>query len=93
MIDYILDIWIISDQRIIDVRQKGLFSHDTSEVKFSRIQDISTDMSGVLQTFFKYGTVTVQTASDQDKLFFEQVPNPEQIRDMLMKMTPSNKDA
>jgi len=92
LIDYILDVWIITDQRIIDVRQKGFFSRSVSEVRHDHIQDISSEISGFFPTILKYGNVIVQSAGEQNKLFFEEVPNPESIRDMLMKMTTPKKN-
>jgi hypothetical protein len=46
LVDFILDVWIITDQRIIDVRQNGFFSRSVSEVRLSRIQDISSEIHG-----------------------------------------------
>lgn len=86
LIDYFLDVWIITDRRIIDVRQEGFFARSVSEVSLERVQDISSDIHGIWPTILKYGNVVVQTASEQNKLFFEEVSNPEHIRDMLTKL-------
>ena len=87
LVDYFLDVWIITDRRVIDVRQNGFFSRSISELKLDKIQDISSDTQGFFPTVLKYGNVIVQSASEQNKLFFEEVPNPEDIRDKLMKLT------
>jgi len=86
LLDYMLDVWIITDRRVIDVRQSGFFSRSISEVKIDRIQDVSSEMTGFLPTMLKYGNVIVQTASEQSKLFFEEVNHPEHVRDMLTKL-------
>ncbi len=92
LIDYFLDVWIITDQRIIDIRQKGFFSRSISEVRLNRIQDVSSESAGFLPTVLHFGNVIVQTASENSKLFFEEVANPEHIRDMLMRLTHERKD-
>ena len=86
LLDYFLDIWVITNMRVIDVRQDGFFSRSTSEIRVEWIQDISSDSEGFFATVFRYGNVTVQTAGQHNSLLFEQVPNPENIRDLLMQM-------
>lgn len=87
MIDYILDVWIITDHRIIDVRQNGFFSRSVSEMRLGRIQDVSSEIHGFWPTMLHYGNVIVQTAGESNKLFFEEVAHPEHIRDILMELT------
>jgi uncharacterized membrane protein YdbT with pleckstrin-like domain len=60
--DYWLDAWILTNERIIDIEQKGLFSREVSEFKLDKIQDVSIDVSGVIPTLFHYGSVQIQTA-------------------------------
>lgn len=86
MIDYFLDIWVITDRRIIDVQQNGFFSRKISEQMLSKIQDISSDTSGFWPTVWKYGDLTVQTAAEQNKFFFEEIPDPEGVRDLLIRL-------
>ncbi len=86
MIDYLLDIWVITDRRIIDVQQNGFFSRKISEQMLSKIQDISSDTSGFWPTVWKYGDLTVQTAAEQNKFFFEEIPDPEGVRDLLIRL-------
>lgn len=86
IVDYILDVWFITDQRIIDVKQNGFFSRTVSEQYLSRVQDVSTDTHGVMETMFRYGDVTVQSAGQMNKLYFEQVPHPDHIRDLIIKL-------
>ncbi len=87
IIDYLLDVWIITDQRIIDIRQSGFFSRTISELRLSRIQDITSDVSGVWATIFKYGNLKVQTAAQEEKFHFEEVGHPERVRDLLIRLS------
>ncbi len=98
MIDYLLDIWVITDRRIIDVQQNGFFSRKIAEQMLSKIQDITSDTSGFWPTIWKYGDLTVQTAAEQNKFYFEEIPDPEYVRDLLMRLmaeatTPTTKQA
>src|SRR3989344_8306951 len=57
-------VMILTDQRIINVGQKGFFNRTINEAELSRIQDVTSEIKGPLQTAFKFGTVVVRTASN-----------------------------
>src|SRR3989338_5121724 len=48
--DYYLDMWILTDKRLIDVEQKGLFAREVSSLRLDRIQDIKMEVSGFIPT-------------------------------------------
>ncbi len=55
---------ILSSERIVNVFQRGFFQAKITEAELSRIQDVSSDIKGVLPTMFGYGDVTIRTASE-----------------------------
>lgn len=83
-IDYYFDVWIVTSRRVINVEQKGLFSREVSELKLEKIQDISTEVMGVIPTFLNYGDVYIQTAAEQERFLFRRVPDPYRIKDIIM---------
>jgi len=85
-IDFYLDIWIITNDRIIDVEQFGLFSRTISELELYQIQDVTTDIRGIFATFLDYGTVTVKTASTNTDIIFHMVPRPNAVRRRLLEL-------
>lgn len=87
---YALDVWIVTDKRIIDSTQHGFFNRKISELHLPRIQDISVNVRGVIQTVFKYGDLQVQTAGTEEKFNFLQIPDPNFVKDSIMKMTFAN---
>jgi len=84
--DYYLDAWIVTDHRILEIHQLDLFKRDTSELRLSKIQDVSVKVEGILPTFFNYGTVIIQTAGVIPEFTFEQVPNPQQVKDRILQL-------
>ncbi|MCK5061229.1 PH domain-containing protein [Candidatus Parcubacteria bacterium] len=90
-IDYYLDVWIITTERIIDIEQKGFFSRVISEHKLFRIQDVTSEVHGVFPTILRYGEVYVQTAGTRQRFNFRQIPNPNKIRDMIIKLVERKK--
>ena len=84
--DFYLDTWIVTDHRILEIHQLGLFKRDISELRLSKIQDVNVKVEGILPTFFNYGEVVIQTAGVIPEFKFEQVPNPQQIKDRILQL-------
>jgi len=78
-IDFYLDVWIVTDQRIINIEQKGLFNRVIAEHSLDKIQDVSGEQKGLFQTLFSYGNVHIQTAGEVQRFIFFQVKNPFEI--------------
>ena len=85
-IDYYLDVWIVTDQRIVNIEQLGLFRRRVSEMEHSKIQDVTSKVKGVFPTLFKYGYVYIQTAGATERFVFKQIPNPVKIRNIIMQL-------
>ncbi len=85
-IDYYFDVWIITSRRIIDIEQLGLFKRNVSELEHSKVQDVTTEIHGILPTLLKYGFIYVQTAGKKTRFIFKQVPNPTLIRQVIVKL-------
>lgn len=86
-VDFYLDMWIVTNDRIIDIEQFGLFARTTSELDLFRIQDATTDVKGVFATIFNYGNVTIKTASDNKSIVFRNIANPNKIREELIQLS------
>lgn len=61
-LDYYLDVWIITTQRIIDIEQRGLFNREISEISLERVQNVTVEIPGFLATVLKFGNLKIQTA-------------------------------
>ena len=85
-IDYYLDVWIVTDQRIVNIEQFGLFRREISELDHGKIQDVTTEVHGLIPTLLKFGYVHIQTAGSRTRFEFKQVPNPVLVRTMVMKL-------
>ncbi len=84
--DYYLDIDIVTSDRVIDIAQKGLFGRSIAELDLTRVQDVHSEIKGIVPTLLDYGTVTVQTAATEENFVFEQVPHPHKIRQRIIEM-------
>ncbi len=90
-IDYYLDIWIVTNDRIIDNEQHGLFHRTTTELELHSIEDVTSQVSGILGTLFRYGDLTIKTSSVTTTIVFKQIPNPEKIREELIRLADEDR--
>ena len=90
-IDYYLDVWIITSERIVDVCQEGFFSRTVSELKLHQIQDVTSELKGLFKFLLSYGDVYVQTAGEVQRFIFRQIPHPEKARDVIIKLAERKK--
>lgn len=71
------DVYVLTNYRIVDVEQRGFFYRKFAEASLDKIQDISYETAGILQTVFRYGDVLVQTAGTVDNITMEAVSRPD----------------
>lgn len=85
-IDYYLDIWIVTDQRIINIEQLGLFRREVSELEHGKIQDVTSEIKGLVPTLLKYGYIYIQTAGEKERFVFKQIKDPVRVRNIIMRL-------
>lgn len=85
-IEYYYDVWIITDRRLIDIEQKSLFNHITSELRLDKIQDVTFEVRGFLPSMFHYGNIYVQTAGAVQRFSFEEIPRSQQIKRLIIDL-------
>lgn len=89
--DYYLDAWIVTDDRILNIEQKSLFSRTISELDLSKIQDVTSEVKGVIAFVFGYGNVYIQTAGERERFVFEQIRRPEEIRKNMLELVEADR--
>lgn len=90
-VDYYLDAWIVTDDRILNVEQHGLFSRTISELDLVKIQDVTSEVRGFFPYLFNYGSVYIQTAGETRRFQFEQVPQPHEIRKHILGLVEEDR--
>jgi uncharacterized membrane protein YdbT with pleckstrin-like domain len=74
-------IYIVTDQRIRQVTQRGFFGKDVVELNLSKIQNISYNIPGFTGEMLGFGTIIVQTVVGD--LVIKKVEHPETIYNKL----------
>ncbi len=81
---YFLDLWVITDRRIIVIDQIGFFNRKVSSFRLERLQDIKVQVSGLLATFLNFGTLRAQTASAAESNFRTTgLPDPRGLQSII----------
>ena len=85
-LSWYFNLFLITNERVIDIDFNNLLNKHFAEADISMIQDVSSSVRGVMGTFFNYGDVLIQTASEINQINFEKIPNPEKIIKLLKEL-------
>ncbi|MDD4476567.1 MAG: PH domain-containing protein [Patescibacteria group bacterium] len=91
-ISFYLDMWVITNDRLVDIEQISLFGRSVSEVDLYQIQDITSEVKGFFPSIFDYGTITLQTAGAVPKFILKNVPDPNGLRKFILDMASEDKN-
>jgi hypothetical protein len=85
-LSWYFNVYIVTDERVVDIDFVNLLNKKFSDAKISFIQDVTSHVSGMSQTLLNYGTILIQTASEVNELVFEKIPNPEVVVKVLQQL-------
>ncbi len=86
--NYYLDLWVVTNRRIINIDQIRLFNRNVSTWGIERVQEVTVHTENFWQTFFHYGTLQIQTAGPTDEYARASgVPHPERVREVIIAAT------
>lgn len=80
------NIYLITDERIIDIDFISLIYRRVSEAKIDKIEDVTATTTGLFAGIFNYGNVTIQTAAEKREFEFLAVPQPEKVTRLLNEL-------
>lgn len=83
--NYYLDVFIITNKRIIDIEQIRLFVRDVAEVRLEKVQDVKVEIIGMLSSLLNMGNIHIQTAGESREIVIKGIAKPHQIREILAK--------
>jgi hypothetical protein len=75
-------VMIVTDQRFIQITQKGLFHRAVADLGLSQIQSINYEVSGLQETLLGYGTIKMQTYVGD--LVIHDVHHPARVQKRLL---------
>ncbi len=83
--NYYLDVWTITNKRLISVDQQGLFNRTTGSFRLERLQDINITIRGIIATFLDYGDLQAETASNDREFVARNIPHPQELKALILR--------
>ena len=71
-----LDLFIITDSRVIGIEQISALSRSVTECSLDRVQEVNAHTAGIFQTIFGFGDVHIHTASETSNMIVNYAPDP-----------------
>jgi len=75
-------VFIVTDQRFIQITQKGLFHRSVADLTLGQIQSVNYEVSGLQETLLGFGTIKMQTYVGD--LTIHEVHHPARIQKELL---------
>ncbi len=82
--DHHLDGWVLTNKRVIDMEQRGFFRRESASFRLERLQDVTTEVKGIIATLLKYGDVHVQTAGTDREFVLRHATNPKHVKEKIL---------
>lgn len=83
-IGWFYSLFIVSDQRLISITQKGMFNRAVTDISLDKIQSINYKIDGFQETVLRFGTILVQTIAGD--LVLDNIPKPQDINEKMGKI-------
>ncbi len=81
------NVYIVTNERVVDIDWLSLLYKRLSSTQLTNIQDVTYNQSGILDSFFDFGTVLIQTAGTEPNFEFEAVPKPDHVVREINRIT------
>ncbi len=83
-IGWYYSIYIVTDQRLIQIVQKGLFHRSVVDLSLNQIQMVNYEVAGLQQTLLGFGTIMMQTYVGD--LIVHDVHHPAKIQKKILSV-------
>ena len=81
-ISWFYSVFIVTDQRFIQITQKGLFHRSVVDIGLNQIQMVNYEVSGFQETLLGFGTIIIQTYMGD--LIIHEVHHPAKTQSALL---------
>ena len=83
-IGWYFSLFFITDQRLIQITQKGLFSRSVIDMRLNQIQMVNYEIAGLQETLLGFGTIMMQTYVGD--LVIHDIHHPAKIQKKLLEI-------
>lgn len=83
-IGWFFSVFIVTDQRLIQITQKGLFNRSVIDMRLNQIQMVNYQIAGLQETLLGFGTIMMQTFVGD--LVIHEIHHPAAIQKKLLQI-------
>lgn len=83
-ISWHFSVFIVTDQRLIQITQKGLFHRSVVDMSLGQIQMVNYEIAGLEQTLLGFGTIVMQTLVGD--LVIHEVHHPDKMQKKILEI-------
>lgn len=83
-IGWYFSVYIVTDQRLLQIMQKGLWTRSVVDIGLNQIQMVNYEIAGFNQTVLGFGTIMMQTFVGD--LVIHDVHHPEKVQQKILKV-------
>lgn len=92
------NVYIVTNERLVDVDFFGLLYKNINVTQIGKVEDVNYSQRGIFSSFFNYGDVVVQTASEQrsddnsekSAFAFQAVADPDLVVKIISELMEEN---
>ncbi len=81
-ISWYFSVYIITDQRLIQIKQKGFWTRSVVDIGLNQIQMVNYEVAGMQETMLRFGTIMMQTFVGD--LVIRDVHHPEKTQKKIL---------
>jgi membrane protein YdbS with pleckstrin-like domain len=83
-ISWHFSVFIVTDQRLIQITQKGLFHRSVVDMSLGQIQMVNYEIAGLEQTLLGFGTIVMQTLVGD--LVIHEIHHPDKMQKKILEI-------
>jgi membrane protein YdbS with pleckstrin-like domain len=88
---WFFNIYVITNKRIVDIEFYHLFYKQISETPLENVQDITNREVGMIQNWFDFGELAIQTAGETENFECPNINNPDAAQQKILDLVAVRK--
>ena len=91
--DYYLDVLLLTNSRIFDIEQHGLFRRTSASFRINKIQNVSVLQVGIIQTMLDFGTLKLETAGEGEDFTASFIAHPYEVKKFINELQDRDEES
>lgn len=83
-IGWYFSVFIVTNQRLVQISQKGLFHRSFVDIGLDKIQNVNYQIAGIQETLLGFGTILVQTYVGD--MMIDKVHHPQDVQEEIVSI-------